>query len=261
MSNSGTISDAPPRPDHRYLRARELIEAPKKKVPKDLSSWTKKLVAQGRKGSIENESLRLAVRVHDRPAQRIPMEAFIFSGATHEEIAKVLELPLDAVVAFSDLFFDMATAFPSRLEKLDYIETLALAASDPEKPDYKQLSFEHDLKKAAFFLGPIYVKWQFSPDGVEDSDIASMLEVASTDMFVRGLAHRLNPIDSNAARSARECYTLLTKAAGTLKAVRKGDDVTAVDALLMILKTGPSDRAENLSSPEGLTTDNINEEG
>jgi len=261
MSKSGTISDAPPRPDHRYLRARELIEAPKRKVPKDLSPWTNKLVDEGRKGTIENESLRIAVRINARPAQRLPLEAFLFSGATVEEIAQVLEMPVDAVAAFEELFFDMRAAFPSRLEKLDYIETLATEAKDPDRPDCQQKTFEHDLKKAAFFLGPIYVKWQFSPDGVHESDIAAMLEVASTDMFVRGLAHRLNPIDSNAARSARECYTLLTKAAGTLKAVRKGDDVTAVDALLMILKTGPAGQDANLESPEGVTTDNINEEG
>lgn len=261
MNNLGTISDAPPRPEHNFERAQELIAAPKKSLPLDLPGWTQRLVEQGRKKKISNPDLSRAIRIYERPAQRIPLEAFIFGATPSQEISTVLEVPVDTVRAFRELFFDVDVAFPSKLEKVDYIDQLAITATQNlNAPEAQQHIHNHDLKKAAFYLGSIYLKWQFSPEGVLEADVAQMLEIASTDMFVRGMAHRLNPIDSNSARSARECYTLLTKAAGALKVMRKDDDPTAVDAILMLLKTGPSEMDENLEAPTGVTASNINSE-
>jgi len=260
MSKAGTISDALPRPDHNYVRARELIESPRKKIPADLPQWSTCLVAEARAENIETEALRMALHIANRPAQRIPLESFLFSGASPEEIAEVLEIGNDVVDAFRELFFDMAAALPSKLEKIDYIDMLAIAASDIEAADHKQRVYEHDLKKAGFYLGPSYLKWQFSPEGIADADVTHMLEIASTDMFIRGMAHRLSPVDSNGARAARECYTLLTKAAGALKVMRKGDDPSAVDAILMLLKTGPTDRDASLMAPEGVTAADLDED-
>jgi len=260
MKKIGTTSDGPPRPDHNYQRALALLEKKKEKLPSDFPTWTRVLVEQGRKGKIKDQNLAHALRIAERPAQRLILEAFLFSGEKNSEIAKVLTLSEEVVTIFSELFFDVEHAFPSKLERIDYIDALSVAATK-EKDEILRARYqtEYELKQAAFTIGPIYLKRQFCPGALDGEDVDQMLQIATEDMFVRGLAHRLNPIQSEAAKNAQSWYTLLAKSAATLQALRKDHAPTAVDALLMELVTGPDEEDKRLEAPEGVTVDDLRE--
>jgi hypothetical protein len=143
-----------------------------------------------------------AREIYEDPYKSEVMESFLLASATPQLVFDTLRIPVDVTVAYSHLFFDRA-AFRDELDVEQYAHNYPV--------DTAEKKYGKDLKEAALVLGAEYLAYRFNRNE-RDLDLAGALKSMISQSFQLTRAAKLNPLDSNATREARQWVATATKA-------------------------------------------------
>ena len=138
------------------------------------------------------------------------VEAFLLAGASAELIFTTLRVPTAVTEIYSQLFFDKAV-FKDELDIEAYAQTY------PE--DTPELKWGKELKIAAITLGVDYLVYRFGR-GDKEVDMTGSLKSIILNSFMLAKATKLNPLDSNVSREARQWAATTIKALETYVKVK-----------------------------------------
>lgn len=139
------------------------------------------------------EEIGYAKDIYEDAYKSEVLEAFLLAGADAAFIEKILKVPAKVAAAYSQLFFD-------RKVFRDELDIEAYAQTYPQTTEAE--TWGHELKVCAITLGTDYLAYRFGRNEV-DLDIAEALKSMITNAFMLSKATKLNPLNSNAAKEAR----------------------------------------------------------
>lgn len=143
-----------------------------------------------------------ANEIYEDPYKSEVLEAFLLAEATPEQIEKALRVPVRVTEAYKTLFFDRSVF-------RDELDAEAYAQSYPDTT--KEQKWGGDLKRSALVLGVDYLVYRFGRK-TDDLDIAGALKTMIQNAFMLSKATKLNPLNSDSAREARQWMTTGIKA-------------------------------------------------
>lgn len=173
-------------------------------------------LAQGAQpvGTVEEEFVKLlnnqpslaevvyANDIYENAYKSEVIEAFLLAEATPEAIFDTLKVPVAVVEVYKHLFFNR-NAFQDELDVEAYAQTYS-----EDTPEQK---YGKELKISALTLGLDYLIFRFSHKEV-DVDLSGSLKSMIANAYMLTKAAKLNPLDSNASREARQWVATATKA-------------------------------------------------
>lgn len=180
------------------------------------------------------ESTRVAAHLFESDFTRMYMNAFIFGGATDEDIADLTELSVNVVKLYRYFFVDLSVVSNSEFLLRDYIWRL-----------------EDDLEKHVYHNsvcnGWRWVAWRYSggTKGIQDAD--EILKRLATDAYWRAKEGVAYTINSKEARESRNYARQAAEMATSIKRTNIGS-VNAAEDLYLTLTT--SDDNELFSEEE-----------
>lgn len=169
-------------PDHRALNIQQGQE-PQTETEKQYKSVLG--------GSTAYEHVIYANDIYGDEYKSEVLEAFLLSRAIESDVEKILRVPTAIVQIYKYLFFDL-DVFKDELDIESYANT------------YIESDFGKDLKVCAITLGLDYLRYRFSRGQHIDIDIVTALQNMIETGFILSKATRLNPLDSSAAKEARQ---------------------------------------------------------
>jgi hypothetical protein len=148
--------------------------------------------------------------IYEDPYKSEVLEAFLLAEATPEQIADVVRVPAPVTVAYKHLFFDR-NVFKDELDVESYVQGY------PD--DTKEHKWGKELKSCALVLGLEYLTFRFSHKEAE-IDLAGSLKNIVSGSYMLAKAARINPLDSNSSREARQWAATAMKAVEIYARVR-----------------------------------------
>ena len=126
------------------------------------------------------------------------MEAFLLSKATDHDIEEVLKVPTKVIKLYRQLFWD-ASVFKDELDIEAYAQT------------YERNDYGKEIKVCAITLGIGYLRYRFSRGQHSEISMLDALQNMIETSYVLCQATRLNPMDSNASKEARQWMSMVVK--------------------------------------------------
>lgn len=176
-------------PDHRALRVAET---------KDATDTTEGEYLKVLKDETASEDVHYAADIYADTYKSEVLEAFLLARASNADIEKILRVPGKVTAIYRHLFFDL-DSFRDELDIESYARTYDV---DP---------FGKDLKICAITLGLEYLVYRFNRGQASEVNLVDSLRTMIETGYMLSKATRLNPLDSNAAREARQWMTAAIK--------------------------------------------------
>jgi hypothetical protein len=177
-----TLSNVTSPPNHRALSLLEGGTADTD-IGKEYTLFLKK-----KKG---NPDLLYAIDIYEDPYKSEVIEAFLLAQTTDKEIEQVLRVPANVCSYYRHLFFDMSS-FKDELDIESYVQT------------YDASEFGKDIKVCAATLGIDYLRYRFGRGSNSEVSLLSALKNMIETGYVLSKATRLNPLNSDSAKEARQ---------------------------------------------------------
>lgn len=163
------------------------------------------------------------------PYERTVMDALFLGGASTDEIFEATEIPMEAIHAYNDYIFDR-TVFRDRLERVSWVKSMC----ELIKPS------EAQILMTVMAVGVRYLVWYLTGRG--KCTPAEVLRFSMNDAFMRSMAHRMLPLDSDAAKEAHNWARTAERLAKTVHQVDPQETEEAKKELFIALnhrdKTG-----------------------
>lgn len=169
-------------PDHRAIRIHEGGEP---------QNETEQEYLDALNGESKHEYLLYAKDIYDNDYKSEVIEAFLLAGAKNNDVAAVLRVPAQVVNVYRFLFFD-TEVFKDELDVEAYAQ------------GYGESEFGKEIKVCAVTLGIDYLRYRFGRNKKHDISMVDALSSMIETGYVLSKATRLNPLDSNSAREARQ---------------------------------------------------------
>ena len=145
-----------------------------------------------------NEAVNYAIEVYEDDYKREVLEAFLLAQATNDDVESVLRVPADVTRAYRQLFWD-AGVFKDELDIEAYAQT------------YGDNDYGKEIKVCAITLGLGYLRYRFSRGQHSEISLLDALQNMIETSYVLCQATRLNPMDSNASKEARQWMSMVVK--------------------------------------------------
>ena len=201
-------------PNHRAL-ALESGDEPRS----DFEQQYKNLLNE----EIADSALVYANDIYENAYKQEVLEAFILSRATSDEIENILNVPTNVIEIYKILFFDIEI-FKDELDIEAYAQTYVDTLD----------GFGKKLKVAAITLGKEYLFYRFCR-GTNGVDMEAALKNLIETSYMLAQATKLNPLDSNASREARQWAKLTASLIESYKKI-SDDSGASSDEFILILK-------------------------
>lgn len=204
-------------PGHRYSEVLEFINKPgfsnsKTKIyPDGFTDHQVRLIdiCKDPDKYGEDDPCRMAHLLYSVPTACSILKGLFIAGASLEEVAEIVEVDVDTLDAFKNIFFD-TKVFKNRLLTIAYIRSLV---SDTEAD-----KFNKQLLSWGYYLGSDYIAWKIgSPDKVlsTKSPMDAVSEVLR-DASWRSKEHFMSELTDSQTREARAWVPQVLKSAETL---------------------------------------------
>lgn len=154
---------------------------------------------QGKEAPVE---VSYAKDIYEDPYKSEVLEAFLLAEAPPELIAKTLRVPVAVTQAYGALFFNRSVF-------RDELDVEAYAQNYPDTT--KEQKWGRELKLGALTLGIDYLTYRFGKKS-DDLDIAGSLRTMIQNAYMLSKAVRMNPMNSDSAREARQWAATAVKA-------------------------------------------------
>lgn len=158
------------------------------------------VVKTGSKHKADTKSInqiKYALNIYGSDYKREVLEAFLLSRASHEEIHEVLKIPAKVIETYGLFFFNVDNF-------LDELSIEEYAHSHPNP-------FGRELKISAITLGFDFLRFRFNR-GNSNLDFKQALTKLVETSYVIARAAKLNPIDSQVTKEARQWMAISIKA-------------------------------------------------
>jgi len=173
-------------PHFRVYEALDIVEDPRK-VPSDTK--VAELVQVITKQS-QDEVLKYAWDKFQDDRSRVCLNAFIFAGATPDEIRRNTGVPIAVTLVYATYICDV-TVFRDRLDRLSYIDRVSQYGDQNEAL----------YLRAAITAGAPYITWLLgNPTNETPKEV---IRDHMIDGYHRAKSHRNAPLDSAISREAR----------------------------------------------------------
>ena len=199
-------------PNHRALCLQKEGEATTD-VEKEYSLFLKK--GEG------SPDLKYAIDVYEDPYKSEVLEAFFLARTTDREVEQILRVPANVCSYYRYLFFDL-NSFKDELDVEAYVQT------------YEESEFGKDIKVCAVTLGLDYLKYRFGRGEHSDVSLLTALKNMIETGYVLSKATRLNPLDSDSAREARQWMMAAIKGMDSYAKIKPMIQENANDFLIVL---------------------------
>lgn len=153
-------------------------------------------VVRGNQAATDTQ--QYAMDIYEDDYKREVLEAFFLANATDADIQTILRIPSAVVKEYKAIFWD-SSVFRDELD----IETYAHS--------YTHSDYGKSIKISAVTLGLPYLRYRFSRGKHSEISLMDALQNMIETSFVLSQATRLNPLDSDASREARQWMAMVVK--------------------------------------------------